>query len=48
VSSLAGYIYRAGRAPLAFAMLQNRVASKAKAVDIEDEVVEYLALKGFS
>jgi serine-type D-Ala-D-Ala carboxypeptidase/endopeptidase (penicillin-binding protein 4) len=48
VSSLAGYIYRAGRSPLAFAMLQNRVASKAKAVDIEDEVVEYLALKGFS
>jgi len=47
VSSLAGYIYRKGRAPIAFAILQNRVASKAKAVDIEDEAVEYLALKGF-
>lgn len=48
VSSLAGYMYRKGKSPIAFAIIQNRVASKAKAVDIEDEALEYLALKGFS
>lgn len=43
VSSLAGYLYRPGRNPLAFVVLQNRVASKAKAVDIEDAVIELIS-----
>lgn len=43
VSSLAGYLFRQGRHPLAIAVLQNRVASKAKAVDIEDSLVDVIS-----
>lgn len=44
VSAIAGYLFRPERAPIAFAIMENRVASKAKAVDIEDKIIEYLAL----
>lgn len=44
VSAVAGYIFRDKKAPLAFAILQNRVASKAEAVDIEDRIIDRVAL----
>jgi D-alanyl-D-alanine carboxypeptidase/D-alanyl-D-alanine-endopeptidase (penicillin-binding protein 4) len=42
VSTLAGYILRDRKPPIAFAILQNRVASKQKAIDIESQVIARL------
>ncbi len=44
VSTVAGYLFRPEKAPIAFAILQNRVATKAKAADIEDRIIELVSL----